>query len=95
MWASHFVGNGNKLSISSWLATECGQPAGMWADRILGPRTLFFFYFLQFLVKLQFYVTTDNRNRNRGYPFQHNRIRTATAVFKNTTTEARTATAVF
>jgi len=69
--------------------------AGMWPDRILGPRTLFFFNFLQFSVKLQFYVITDNRNRNRGYLFQYNRIRTATAVFKNATTEARTAIAVF
>ena len=30
----------------------------MWADRILGPRTLFFFNFLKFLVELQFYVIT-------------------------------------
>ena len=40
-------------------------------------------------------VGSNNRNRNCGYQFQHNRIRTATAVFKNTTTEAWTATAVF
>ena len=40
-------------------------------------------------------IVCDNRNRNHGYQFQHNRIRTATAVLKNVTTEARTATAVF
>ena len=68
---------------------ECGPTESS------APEPCFFFNFLKFLVKLQFYVITDNRNRNRGYSFQHNRIRTATAVFKNTTTEARTATAVF
>ena len=40
-------------------------------------------------------ISDGPNNRNRGYQFQHNRIRTTTAVFKNTTTEARTATAVF
>ena len=44
----------------------------MWADRILGPRTLFFFNFLQFLVELQFYVITATA--------------TATAVFNFITT---------
>ena len=37
----------------------------------------------------------NNHYRNRGCQFWHNRITTATTIFKNTTTEAVTATAVF
>ena len=58
MWASHFVRNGNKLSISSWLTTEVHvcQHVGRPNPR---PPNLAFFNFLQFLVELQFYVITE------------------------------------
>ena len=54
------------------------------------------YYFFQFAPIFSLItILCNNRNRNRGYLFQDNHIITATAVFKNTTTEARTATAVF
>ena len=84
MWASHFVRNGNKLSISSWLTTEVqvcrnvGRP-NPW------PPNLVFFVFPQIFSWIT--ISWNNRNRNRGYQFQNNRITTATAVFWKLTTD--------
>ena len=92
MWASHFVRNGNKLSISSWLTTEIQvcQNVGLPNSR---PMNLVFLLFPPIHSWIR--ILCNNRqpqprlliwsqthyNRNRG--------------FKNTVSEARTATAVF
>ena len=49
---------------------------------------IYFFQFPQNFCWIKF--VCNNRNRNRGCQFQHNRITTATADLKNTTTEAGT-----
>ena len=50
-----------------------------------------FFFFLEIFSSIKVLCN----NRNRGCQFQHSRITPATIVFKNTATEATTATAVF
>ena len=57
MWASHFVRNGNKLYISSWLTTEVQVCRNVGRPNPLPPN-LVFFNFLKFLVELQFHVIT-------------------------------------
>ena len=57
MWASYFVRNGNKLSISSWLTTEVQVCRNVGRPNPRPPK-LVFFYFLQFLAELKFYVIT-------------------------------------
>ena len=67
---SNFLRNGNKLSISSWLTTGY-KSVRMWAYRLPGLRTLFFFNFLHFFSCIK----NLRNNRNRGCQFQHNRNR--------------------
>ena len=58
MWASYFVRNRNKLSISSSLTTEVQVCQNVGRPKPRPPNLVFFLIFYQLLVELQFYVIT-------------------------------------
>ena len=57
MWASHFVGNGNKLSISSWLATEVQVCRNVGRPNPPLPNLVYFIFynFFRFTYKFQWF----------------------------------------
>ena len=90
MWASHFVRNGNKLSISSWLTTEVqvcrnvGLPNPRLPNLLIllivdSHYSLFHYYFFYcrfslFFLPLFFFLTVDSHYPLFHYYFSYRRF---------------------